>query len=257
MAPVIEGTDAAPRTALLLAAHGERRPDAGNEGVFRIARALTDRGLVPEIAVGFISGVPTVRDALEKLTADRILVYPLFASSGYFTRDRLVQILDEANDDGRKIDMLPALGVDPGLPDLVLDQATQSAREHGFAPQACAVILLAHGSRRNPASRRATERMASEIERRAIFRTAAVAFLEELPSLAETAAAIEGPALVVGLFSGEGLHGARDAPRLVAQLRRSDIVFAGIMGSAPGIPELVAQAVMKARSNSGPDDDHG
>jgi hypothetical protein len=33
---------------------------------------------------------------LGALTTKRIIVYPLFASSGYFTRDRLVQLLEEA-----------------------------------------------------------------------------------------------------------------------------------------------------------------
>ena len=88
--------------------------------------------------------------------------------------------------------------------------------------------------------------MAREIERLAAFRKVAIALLEEPPSLQDAAASVEGPAVVVGLFSGEGLHGAKDAPRLVAQLGRSDIVFAGIMGSGPGIAELVAQAVERA-----------
>ncbi len=241
MAPATERADTAPSTALLLAAHGERRPDAGNESVFRIARALADRGLA--VAVGFISGVPSIKDALHTLMADRILVYPLFASSGYFTRDRLVQILDEAGTDGRNIEMLTPLGLDPGLPDIVLQQACEAARDHGFAPQACTAILLAHGSQRNPASRQSTEQMARAIAARGVFREVEVAFLEEQPSLDEAAASVQGPAVVVGLFSGEGLHGARDAPRLVAQLRRNDIVFAGIMGSGPGIAELVARAV--------------
>jgi sirohydrochlorin ferrochelatase len=252
MARVINGAGTASQTGLLLAAHGERRPDAGNEAAFRIARGLSGRGLVTEVAVGLIAGVPTIGDALRTLTAGRILVYPLFASGGYFTRDRLVQILDEANEDGRRIDMLPPLGLDPGLRDVVLDQGLHSARDHGFAPEACAVILLAHGSRRNPASREAAERVARDIERRAAFRQVTVAFLEESPSLCDVAAVIRGPAIVVGLFSGEGLHGARDAPRLVAQLRRADIVFAGVMGSAPGVERLVAQAVVAALQNSGP-----
>lgn len=241
MAPATERAGHAARPAVLLAAHGERRPDAGNEGVFRIAHALTNRGL--DVAVGFISGVPSVKDALHTLAADRILVYPLFASSGYFTRDRLVQILDEAGSDGRNIEMLTPLGLDPGLPDIVLQQACDAAHDHGFAPQACTVILLAHGSQRNPASRQSTERMARAIEERALFRKVDVAFLEEQPSLDDVAAVTEGPAVVVGMFSGEGLHGAKDAPRLVERLRRNDIVFAGIMGSAPGIAELVARAV--------------
>jgi sirohydrochlorin ferrochelatase len=246
MAPVIEQPGAAPSTGLLLAAHGERRPDAGNNGAFRLARALAARGLVAEVVVGFISGTPGIREALETLTSSRILVYPLFASSGYFTRDRLVQLLDEAKGDDRRIDMLPPLGLDPGLPDLLCDQAARCARDHGFAPEDCTVVLLAHGSKRNPASRQATEQVALAIEKRAACRKVVVAFLEERPSLEETVASIRGPAVVVGLFSGEGLHGAKDAPKLVARLRRREIVFAGIMGSGPGIEDLVGRAVVAA-----------
>jgi len=63
---------------------------------------------------------------------------------------------------------------------------------------------------------------------------------------------------VVGLFSGEGLHGARDAPRLTAELGRDDIVFAGVIGTAAGIEDLVARSVgesllrdMRRRNDAG------
>ena len=187
MAPVIEQPGSVPSIALLLAAHGERRPGAGNTGAFQLAHALAARGLVAEVAVGFISGTPGIREALETLTAGRILVYPLFASSGYFTRDRLVQLLDEAGGDGRRIDMLPPLGLDPGLPDLLCDQAVACARDHGFAPENCTFVLLAHGSKRNPDSRQATEQVALEIATRAVCRKVVVAFMEEHPSLEEAA----------------------------------------------------------------------
>lgn len=250
MAPVIDEPGTVPSIALLLAAHGERRPDAGNKGAFQLARALAARGLVAEVAVGFISGTPGIRDALETLTSSRILVYPLFAASGYFTRDRLVRLLDEAKGDGRRIDVLPPLGLDPCLPDLLCDQAVRCARDHGFAPEDCTFVLLAHGSKRNPASRQATEQVAREIEKRAACRKVMVAFLEERPALEEAAASIRGPAIVLGLFSGEGLHGAKDAPKLVARLRRREIVFAGIMGSGPGIEDLVGRAVVAALQNA-------
>lgn len=238
--------DAVSQTALLLAAHGERRPDAGNEGVLRLARALSDRGLVSEVAVGFINGAPAIKDALNTIAARRIIVYPLFASSGYFTRDRLVQLLDEANNQDREIQILPPLGLDPGLPGLVAAFASQAARERGFAPQACTVIFLAHGSRRNSASREATEHMAREVEKLAAFEGVRIALLEERPFLGETAASVSSPAIVVGLFSGEGMHGARDAPRLTAELGRENIVFAGVIGGAPGIEDLVARSVADA-----------
>ena len=132
------------------------------------------------------------------------------------------------------------------VPDLVAAFAGQAAREHGFAPQACTVIFLAHGSRRNSASREATEHMVREVEKLAAFQAVRIALLEERPFLDETAASVSGPAIVVGLFSGEGMHGARDAPKLIAELGREDIVFAGVIGGAPGIADLVARSVAEA-----------
>ena len=241
-------------TALLIAAHGERQPGATNEGVLRIARAIAARDLVQEVAAGFINGTPTVKEALGALAARSIIVYPLFAASGYFTRDRLVQLIDEANGQGRKIEFLPPLGLDPGLPDLVADRIGQVMRENNFAPKSSSAVLLAHGSRRNPASREATELVASEVARREVCRDVRVAFLEEAPRLEQTARSIEGPAIVVGMFSGDGLHGARDAPRLIAELGRADMVYAGVIGNAAGIEELMERAVRKALGKT---DRHG
>ena len=231
---------------LLIAAHGERRPDATNDGVKRIAQAVSARRLVAEVGVGFINGTPGIGEAFAALTAPRVMVYPLFASSGYFTRDRLVQLLDEANAEGRDVEVLPPLGLDPGLPDLVLDRATTVACASGFAPEASTVILLAHGSRRNTASREATEQVARAIEGRAGFRSVGIALLEERPFLDEAAALVQGPAIVVGMFSGEGMHGASDAPRLIADLNRNDVVYAGVIGNIAEIEDLVARAVVEA-----------
>ena len=232
--------------ALLIAAHGERQPDAANESVQRIARALAERGVADEVAAGFINGRPAIGEALGALTARRIIVYPLFASSGYFTRDRLVQLIDDANTLDRRIEILPPLGLDPGLPDLVIGRLAGVVREQRFAGETCAAVLLAHGSRRNPASREATELLAQEIAGRAAFRDVRIAFLEERPFLDEAMRSLEGPAVVMGLFSGEGLHGARDAPRLVAQLARADVVYAGVIGNAPGIEQVIRRAVQAA-----------
>ena len=238
--------DETAHVGLLIAAHGERRPDATNDGVKRIAQAVSARRLVAEVGVGFINGTPGIGEAFAALTAPRVMVYPLFASSGYFTRDRLVQLLDAANAEGRDVEVLPPLGLDPGLPDLVLDRATTVARASGFVPEGSTVILLAHGSRRNRASREATEQVARAIEGRAGFRGVGIALLEERPFMDEAMALVQGPAVVVGMFSGEGMHGARDAPRLIAELNRNDVVYAGVIGNVAGIADIVAGSVAAA-----------
>lgn len=238
--------DAGATTALLIAAHGERQPGATNEGVARIVRAVRAGDVVSEVAIGFINGVPTVADGLAGLAARRVIVYPLFAANGYFTRDRLVQLIDEATGETREIEMLPPLGLDPGLPELVVEMIERVARENGFLPAVSTAVLLAHGSRRNPASREATGCVAREIAKRAVCRDVAIAFLEERPGFDEAVQSIEGPAIVVGMFSGDGLHGARDAPGLVAKLGRPDVVYAGVIGNAPGIADLISRSVRAA-----------
>lgn len=237
---------AAATTALLIAAHGERRPGAGNESVMRIAWAIGARGIISEVAVGFINGVPTIADALGGLAARKVIVYPLFASNGYFTRDRLVQLIEEASGATREIEILPPLGLDPGLPELVIDHIDRAASDRGLVTRSLTAVLLAHGSRRDPASREATERIAREITGREACRDVVVAFLEEQPNLEQALRSIMGPAMVVGMFSGDGVHGARDAPQLVAKLARSDVIYSGVIGNAPGIEDVVGSSVLKA-----------
>lgn len=242
-------TGAAADTALLIAAHGERQPGASNASTLQVARAVAARGLV-EVATGFINGTPSIGEALNSLAACRVVVYPLFAANGYFTRDRLVRILDEANGPGRSIELLAPLGLDRGLPALIADRARIIAAANGFSQKAFNVVLLAHGSRRNPASREATEWVAAEVVKLGACRQVMAAFLEERPTLEEVATTCPGPMVVVGMFSGEGLHGARDAPRLIAGLGRRDVAYAGVIGNAPGIEDLVVRAVegaLKAR----------
>lgn len=234
------------QVAVLVAAHGERTPGAENANARRVAEALADGGLAAEVGVGFISGSPSIAEALRTLTSPRIIVYPLFASSGYFSRDRLVQLLDEGNRQNRELTLLTPLGLDQGMPDFVIARASEACRDHGFAPASSTIILLAHGSRRNAASREAAEWVARGIQGRSSFGDVRIALLEEHPFLHEAAHGVMGPVVVVGLFSGEGLHGARDAPRLIAELARSDVAYAGVVGSMAGIEELVIRSVERA-----------
>lgn len=231
--------------SLLLAAHGERREGAANEGVARLAAALSKRGLYSEVGIGFIKGTPTIGEALRALLGGEILVYPLFMSDGYFTRARLTQLLEEATAAaaGRTIHILPPLGLDPGLPELIAGKAATAARKQGWAPREAAVFLLAHGSSRDAASRSAAERVADGVRRSDLFRRVGIALLEEAPSLRDATAHVREPLVVMGLFSGEGMHGASDAPRLVAELGRADAVHVGAIGSFDEIENLVAAAL--------------
>ena len=239
-------------SALLLVAHGERHADAENAGVARLAESLGAEGVAAEVAMGFIKGRPSVVDTIRAFARRDVIVYPLFLADGYFARIALPRLIDKAKheDGARIIKVLPPLGLEPALIDVIADEAGVAARVRGISPKDMAVALLAHGSTRDRASRIAAEQLAERLRERRRFRDLRVAFLEEPPSLAEAVADVRGPIVVVGLFAGEGMHGANDAKRLVAELAREDVILIGPVGTFAGIAGVIAAAV--ARHTSAP-----
>ena len=231
---------------VLLAAHGERGGGADNASVERLAAALSVRNVAAEVGFGFIKGTPTISQAVRAFTAPRLIVYPMFFSDGYFTGVRLPQLLAEAGRASLTIRMLPPLGLDPGLAALVAAKVTQATRANGLTDGQAAVVLLAHGATNNAASRRATERLAEQLRARTQFSAVACAFLEEAPTLDAAIERLPDPAVVVGLFAGEGLHGAEDVRRLIAGLGRPDVAFAGNVGTWQETADLVAATISGA-----------
>ena len=232
---------------LLLAAHGERRTDADNAGMARLARSLADKGVAAEIGFGFIKGSPTVDDAIAALLSQDVIVYPLFLSDGYFTRVALPRLVEQAKrrDARRAIRILPPLGLEPALADVIADEVAAAAHSRANLPAETSIVLLAHGSKKDQASRMATERLADRLRQRQCFCDTRTALLEEAPSLADAIEGMRGPTIVVGLFAGEGMHGADDAKRLVAELKRDDVRLIGPLGTFAGIETLIVSAVTR------------
>jgi|SRR5262245_5149065 len=235
---------------LLLAAHGERRTDADNAGVARLARSLSAKGVAAEIGFGFIKGSPTVDQAIASLLSRDVLVYPLFLSDGYFTRVALPRLVERAkqHDATRTISILPPLGLEPVLADVITDEAVVAAHSRATLPARTSIILLAHGSRTDQASRMAAELLADCLRQRECFYDTRIALLEEAPSLADAIEGLHGPIIVVGLFVGEGMHGVDDAKRLVAELKRDDVTLMGPVGTFAGVETVIVSTVTRHRT---------
>jgi len=232
---------------LLLAAHGERRTDADNVGVVALARRLAAEGVAVEVAAGFVKGSPGIDDAIRAFAQRDVVVYPLFLADGYFTRVALPRLISKArhDDSARLIKVLPPLGLDPALVDVIVDEARAVAQARGISQEETAVVLLAHGSTKDRASRTATEQLADRVRECRRFREIRIALLEEPPSLAEAVDDVRGPVVVVGLFTGEGMHGVDDAERLVAALAREDVILIGPVGTFAGIAAVIGAAVAR------------
>lgn len=234
--------------ALVLAAHGERRGGFENESVIRLASVLAARGVANEVRYGFIKGEPTVGDALLASGLRDVFIYPLLMSEGYFAGTVLPRLIKEATAarPGLRIQVLPPLGVDPRLADLLIGEVSNAARARDVPAEQVTVVLCAHGSTKDPASRQAAEKVADAATKRQRFAGVRLALLEEPPALDAVVRQIVGPTAVVGLFVGDGLHGGIDVPALVAQASRADVLFAGNVGTFAGLADVVAAAVRRA-----------
>lgn len=240
--------DVSNRFGVLIAAHGGR--DAGghsNEVIFALADNVAALLGDVRVGVGFIGGNPALDAAIELLAVPDIIVYPLFMADGYFGSTVLNRLLEGA---GRmrqgSITILPPLGLDPALADLVVAEAASAVTLQGIPVDQVTLVLLAHGSRRSRSSASAAEQVTTKARAHRLFADVRVSFLDERPSLEKTVSEISGPVVVVGLFSGEGLHGGNDATRLMSQLGRKDAIYAGNVGTFPGLEKLIATAVDNA-----------
>lgn len=232
----------APDVGLLLLVHGERREGAGNAAALRLASDLRARRVAAQVEIGFLSGTPGIAQALGRLAGLEVLVYPLFMTDGYFlgiARDQLRRVAEAGGAGLRTLTMLPALGLDPALADVIAGRAAAAAEAAGFDPRRTGVVLVAHGSARERASSAATEALAGRLRARRRLGDVATAYLEQAPSLAEALSGLNGPAVIVGLFTGDGLHGLLDLSRTIGDLGRPETLFAGNVGTWPEIAELV------------------
>jgi sirohydrochlorin ferrochelatase len=241
--------DAAHQFGVLIAAHGGRDVDRrSNESIVCLAENVA--ALIGDVQVmaGFVSGVPTIGDAITGLAAQNVIVYPLFMADGYFGRTVLNRLVEEAKRgrQGGSITVLPPLGLDPALADLAVTKAESAATSLGMSPKQVTLVLLAHGSARSRASAIAAERVAINARAHGLFADVRVSFLDEAPSLKMAVAEIEGAIAVAGLFSGDGLHGGNDAKRLMMQLDRNDVIYVGNIGLYSGLEKLIAAAVTNA-----------
>lgn len=227
-------------TAVILAAHGERRPDATNRSLLAHVGALEAMADFAGVWAGVLTGEPTIEKAVagaEASGASEVLVYPFFMSDGTIVRELLPRRIASCRPRIPPV-FLPPLGLEPRLIALLSDQAIASARSVGFRPSRTRLLVVGHGSRLGGASAFVTRRAAGLLEATQVFASVDVAFIEEPPLLANQLAIDRDPVVVLGFFSGEGMHAWEDVPAAI-ESTGAQAVYTGPVGACPEIPEII------------------
>ncbi|MGE0024127.1 MAG: CbiX/SirB N-terminal domain-containing protein [Hyphomicrobium sp.] len=229
--------------AAVLVSHGDRGGATPNAALARQADAVRQlTGL--HVQTGMLKGEPTIEEALQAAAAQaaRVAVYPLFMADGYFVqkvRERVhaVGLTPEPH-------MQTPLGLDPGLPDILVEEALVSADIASFDPAASRLLIVGHGSKLGPASATATRKAAARAALTRRFASVATAFLEEEPFLEDTLRTTAAtPTIIAGFFFGDGLHAGEDVPDAIAETGASAI-YTGAIGNSPAIARIIAAALL-------------
>ncbi|HSM19375.1 MAG TPA: CbiX/SirB N-terminal domain-containing protein, partial [Hyphomicrobiales bacterium] len=119
-----------------------------------------------------------------------------------------------------------------------------AAERAGEASGKTHLLLVAHGSSKSGESARAARAVAEKVAKLSDFVSVDVAFLEEEPFLDDALSGMPGPAVVLGLFAGDGLHAGEDLPATVAKSGRRDIVLCGPIAAEPALVDLLEKAIL-------------
>jgi sirohydrochlorin ferrochelatase len=238
---------AQPSLAAVLVAHGDRGGATPNATLAAQAAEIRKRLDIPVFA-GVLKGEPDLEQALAHAAASgaaRIAVYPLFMADGYFVQ----KVRDRVTAAGLRTEplVLTPLGLDPGLPGILVQEAEATARRSGFDAAASRLLIVGHGSKLGPASASATRKVAARAALSRRFATVTTAFLEEDPFIDDALRAGPAPTVVAGFFFGDGMHGGEDVPEAIAETG-ANAVYTGAIGNSPAVASLIAAALLASAS---------
>lgn len=239
-------TRAATSLAAVLVSHGDRggaAPNAALRAQAEAVRALTGF----RIAVGMLKGEPTIEQGVTEAAAtgiERIAVYPLFMADGYFV-DKVRERVAAAGV-APEPEILSPLGLDPALPDILVEDAAIMASREGFEPLKSRLLVVGHGSKLGPASANATRKAAARAALARRFASVTTAFLEEDPFIDDALRASTVPTVVAGFFFGDGMHAGEDVPDAIDETG-AKAIYTGAIGNAAAVAPLIA-AALKAKA---------
>jgi sirohydrochlorin cobaltochelatase len=242
------------RDALLLIGHGSTtlldaaRPLLVHAGVIR------QTGRFGEVEVGMLLGEPNGASAFATLTAPLVHVVPFFLDEGYFTRIAIPGLLLPLATASHVLRFCPPVGTHPGIATLIEARLLHHCDMFGIDPKTLSVLLVGHGSSRNPGRARALRLHAVKLETGSRFGWIRVAYLEEAPFVAESLANARGHIVaVVGYLVNEGAHATRDLPDMIAAERDQrgthwpPVHDLGSIGMDAAMPRLIMDQVTAGR----------
>ena len=214
--------------ALVLVGHGSTVNPFSTATTFQHAAELRRRGVFREVLECFWLVEPRVQTVLERTTAARVFILPLFLSEGYFTEEAIPLALGLKAEGqtpfprvqqrgSRTIHYCRPLGDHPRLTEVILAHAADVVARHPFPhapkPQETALFIAGHGTEKSDTSRRNLDQQVEAIRALGLYAEVHAIFLEQSPRINECYRLGQARNFViVPFFISDGLHTMEDFP---------------------------------------------
>ena len=247
--------------SLVLLGHGSHLNPRSSNPVRRHACRLRERGVFDEVRVGFWKEEPSFRDVLRTVEGDDVYAVPVFTSEGYFVDEVVPRELGLPRDG---VAYTSPVGTHPSMTDVVVERARSV---YGDETEDAALVLVGHGTERNPNSADAVRRHARRIEERGVFAEVEALFMDEPPYIDRFDEHVDAhDVVVVPFFISDGYHTQEDIPAdmgiaadngdgcsydVPATARGRRVWYTGAVGTDRGVADVVIQNVDDADAPEG------
>ena len=249
-----DGIDA----SVVLLGHGSHLNPGSSEPIRRHARRLRERETFHDVRVGFWKEEPSFRDVLRTVEGDKVYAVPVFTSEGYFVDDVIQRELGLPREG---VTYTQPVGTHPSMTDVVVDRAISA---YGGTGEEAALVLVGHGTERNPKSADAVRRHAAEAEERGVFGEVETLFMDEPPYVDCLTEHVDSTDfVVVPFFISDGYHTQEDIPEDIgitdgegdyevpATADGKRVWYTGAIGTDAGVVEVISENIEGADEPEG------
>lgn len=225
-------------TVVLLIGHGSSSHASAAGCLSKHAETLRRRGIFSDVQHATLNGGPSPEDVLNKIgDVGRILILPYFMTDGYLSQLATTSRLGVHAQDPRIV-VCPPIGLSTGLVSLAANVAEETRESNDWRENQWDVLLVAHGSSKDPASRRGAEKVVQSL----VGQTSAVdiqtCFIEETPYVQDVAKTLKRSTAVIGLFAAPGGHALDDVPAALEGVQMP-VHYSGAIGDDPRMADVM------------------
>jgi sirohydrochlorin cobaltochelatase len=253
-------------TSLVLIAHGSLAARNSNQPLFDLARAIEATGKFDVVTPAFLNGQPAITNVLDQIPPGDVVLVPVMTSEGYYLSALPSKLQQNSETDRFRFFVTRVVGVHVAIPGLISRRITWLLNLHHLPETETTVVLVGHGTRRNPKSGLSTRRIADELTRLHPALRIETAFLDQDPAADQVAGEIQTPnTLVVPFLISRGPHSTVDVPEAFGLGSGPDIEFPivnktdrGIcvcdlpVGMYPGIADICLQLAVEELASGNP-----